>query len=204
MENTPIQNGIYTVIHEGQTMFYHTRSFGSLHDVLDLLRITRQAYEKVDKRHPDENVPEAVRLSQCSKALAPIVFYQPSLLFQPLALEEFCYKAQELTNGDEGTAHYTIDYDGDRFAMTSWDSDGLWTIKAPLGGIIDAYGGAVHRHGRARSFDEKSFLRDIETIASIERAAEDFFEPVREAELETREQDGEQAKEVSGFIEPSM
>lgn len=200
MENTPIQNGIYTITYEGKTTFSQTRSFGSLHDVLDLLCTTRKAYEKEDKRHPDENVPEAVRLSQYSQSRVPIVFYQPSLLFQPLNPEGFRFKVQELTDGDERIAHYTINYDEDQFAMTSWDSDGLWTIKAPLGGVIDAYGGAIHRYGRSRSFDEDAFLRDIETISSIERAAKDFFEPGRKAEPET----GEQPEEVSGFTGPSM
>lgn len=179
METIPIRNGINTIIQEGKTMFYHTRSFGSLHDVLGLLHAARQARRKVDKRNPDDNIPEAARLTMYSQTLVPIVFYQPSLLFQPLALEGFRYQAQELTDGDEGTAHYTIDYDGDRFTMASWDSDGLWTVKAPLGGIIDAYGGAVRRHGRARSFDEKGFLRDNETIASIERSGEGFLNPGR-------------------------
>lgn len=200
MENTPIQNGIYTITYEGKTTFSQTRSFGSLHDVLDLLCTTRKAYEKVDKRHPDENVPEAVRLSQYSQSRVPIVFYQPSLLFQPLNPEGFRFKVQELTDGDERIAHYTINYDEDQFAMTSWDSDGLWTVKAPLGGVIDAYGGAIHRYGRSHSFDEDAFLRDIETISSIESAAKDFFEPGRKAEPET----GEQPEEVSGFTGPSM
>lgn len=200
MENTPIQNGIYTITYEGKTTFSQTRSFGSLHDVLDLLCTTRKAYEKVDKRHPDENVPEAVRLSQYSQSRGPIVFYQPSLLFQPLNPEGFRFKVQELTDGDERIAHYTINYDEDQFAMTSWDSDGLWTVKAPLGGVIDAYGGAIHRYGRSCSFDEDAFLRDIETISSIERAAKDFFEPGQKAEPET----GEQLEEVSDFTGPSM
>lgn len=204
MENTPIQNGIYTITYEGKTTFSQTQSFGSLHDVLDLLCTTRKAYEKVDKRHPDENVPEAVRLSQYSQSRVPIVFYQPSLLFQPLNPEGFRFKVQELTDGDERIAHYTINYDKDQFAMTSWDSDGLWTVKAPLGGVIDAYGGAVHRHGRARSFEENVFLRGIEAISSAVRTAEDYFESWQGVEPELQEQKGELPEGPTEFTGPSM
>ena len=204
MENIPIRNGLYTITHEGQTQFYHTRSFGSLHDVLDLLNTNKQAYDKVDKRRPDSNIPEAKRLPMYSQSLAPIVFYQPSLLFQPLDQEEFGIRMEELDSGNESTAHYMLDYDADQFAMTSWDNDGLWTVKAPLSGIIDAYRGAIHRHGRARNFDEKEFLDAAETILSVERTAGNHSAPELGTGSEPQKQMDKPQEKFTGFTEQSM
>lgn len=72
---------------------------------------------------------------------------------------------------DRGPIHVTTYHKG-IIAMTSWDNNGIWIFKAPQSGIIDAYGGAIRRHGRAQKFEGKVSLSEIETISSIKRTAD--------------------------------
>lgn len=144
MENIPIQSGIYAITHKGQTAHYVTETFGAPHDVLRLLYTVHQA--GVD--HPDSPFSDVDRLLQYSHSMVPICVNERMRLFQPIERDEFDFVLDEIKGGGGGTACYELDYDQDRFAVTSWDDDVLKTASASLQDMFDACGWAFRMSER--------------------------------------------------------
>lgn len=143
MKNAPIQNGIYAITHNGQTAHYATETFGNPQDVLLLLHRVHEAVAA----HPDSPLSDVDRLLQYSHNMVPISVSERMRLFQPLEQGEFDFVLDEIKGGGGGTAYYELDYDRDRFAVTSWDGDELKTASAWLQDMFDACGKSIRRSG---------------------------------------------------------
>jgi len=165
MDDNKFTSGIYAITIAGQIALYHTESFGAPGDVLQLLHQVNWA----GKRHPELEITDVDRMLLYSKSMIPITYYQPNRLFQPIGQESFDFLLGKIREGDRTTACYVLDYDQNRFALTSWDGDDLSTIKAPLQEFIDAYGRSLRKSSSTRTYlNEKAFSAELEKIATVE------------------------------------
>lgn len=83
-----------------------------------------------------------------SHSMVPICVNERMRLFQPIERDEFDFVLDEIKGGGGGTACYELDYDQDRFAVTSWDDDVLKTASASLQDMFNACGEAFRMSER--------------------------------------------------------
>ena len=202
MENIPIQSGIYAITHRGQTAHYVTETFGNPHDVLHLLYTVHQA--GVD--HPDSPFSDIDRLLQYSHNMVPISISERMRLFQPLEQAEFDFVLDEIKGGGGGTACYELDYDQDRFAVTSWDGDVLRTASASLQDMFDACGKSIRRSGCSGTrthLNTKVLTASLAEIMTIKPTITDPGETEQTSEA-SESQERENRWDPSDFTGPSM
>lgn len=133
-----MNNGIFTITSERRTGHYYTEDFAELMRVLPLLWSVHTARDRV----PEIRGSDAEQLLSYSKTMLPICTKPSRRLFQPLEQERFEQLREDLVDGDTDLCHYTLDYDGNRFAMTSWANGGIDTLSLPLDCVISACEGA--------------------------------------------------------------
>ena len=195
MEKAPIQSGIYAITHNGKTAHYATETFGNPQDVLMLLHRVHQA--GVD--YPDSPLSDVDRLLQYSHSMVPICINEHMRRFQPLEREEFEFVLGELEGGGGGTACYELDYDHDRFAVTSWDGNELKTASASLRNMIDVCGEALRRSGSSKTqthLNAEILASSLAEIMTVEPAIITPSEPDHQGQ--------EDLPGSADFIEPSM
>ena len=195
MEKAPIQSGVYTITHKGETAHYVTETFGNPQDVLMLLHRVHQA--GVD--HPDSPRSDVDRLLQYSCSMVPICINEHMRLFQPLEQDEFDFVLGEIKGGGGGTACYELDYDQDRFAVTSWDGDELKTASASLQSMVDACGKALRRTGSSQTqthLNTKVLALSLAEIMTVK--------PADTGPSEQGRQGQEDLPGPAGFTGPSM
>ena len=198
MKNAPIQNGIYAITHNGQTAHYATETFGNPQDVLLLLHRVHEAVAA----HPDSPLSDVDRLLQYSHSMVPICVNERMRLFQPIERDEFDFVLDEIKGGGGGTACYELDYDQDRFAVTSWDDDVLKTASASLQDMFDACGGAFRMSERGTThaqLNSKVLAASLAEIMTVEPTIVNFMDAGQaDAEQNCQEHDH------GGLQEPSL
>lgn len=159
-----MSRSIYIIISNEETSYYQTENFGSLRELLSLLREVHTAKDRV----PSIRTGDAQRLVLYSKNMLPIC---PSLhfrLFQPLEPERYAELLQQFCEQDTDDRQITLDYDGNQFAFSEWNYDGLTTISGPLDGIISAYSGALRKKNSYQTYlNEKAFIAEMERICEF-------------------------------------
>ena len=169
-------NGIFTITSAGETGHYYAENFAELPQVLPLLWSVHTARDRV----PELRTSDAEQLLSYSKGMLPICTTPGHRLFQPLEPEWFEQLREDFLDGDTDLCHYTLDYDGNRFAMTSWDKEGLGAFSAPMDGVISACAGARKLTSSGKPyFDQRILSRALQDIATVEPAskAPEFTDP---------------------------
>lgn len=203
MEQAPIQSAIYVITHKGNTDHYVTEKFGNLRDVLTLLHQVHTAREK----HPDDPMSEVDRMLQYSKSMVPICVSPHLRLFQPLEQEEFDFVLGEIEGGGGGTAYYDLNFDEDRFSVTSWSDNELKTASGSLQQTITATSRAFKtRDGASTHFSQKALVEYLSVIMTVAPAAAGPVEPQSGANTEADgyDQEDKPANGPIGFTDPSM
>lgn len=163
-----MSNGIFTITSEGKSANYYTEEFGALREVLRLL----WSVNSVKERIPTTKSNDALSLTLYSKKMIPFCPHQSGRLFQPLEPDQYDFLQAELQGGERDLTHYTLDYDGNHFAMTNWGGDALTTISGPLDGVIGAYRGAMRKkNGKQHYTNDKVLVAELDRIMTL--SAED-------------------------------
>lgn len=161
-------NGIFTITSAGETGHYYAEQFGDLAQVLPLLWSVHTARDRV----PELRASDAEQLLSYSKGMLPICTTPSRRLFQPLERERFEQLREDLMDGDTDLCHYTLDYDGNRFAMTSWGKEGVGAFSAPMDGVAAACADAIQLRKRGRPYIDRGLLsRALQDIATVEPAS---------------------------------
>lgn len=169
-------NGIFTITSAGETGHYYAENFAELPQVLPLLWSVHTARDRV----PELRSSDAQQLLSYSKGMLPICTTPSLRLFQPLEQARFEQLREDMLDGDTDLCHYTLDYDGNRFAMTSWGKEGVGAFSAPMDGVISACAGARKLNHSGKSyFDQRLLSSALQDIATVEPApkAQEFTEP---------------------------
>lgn len=168
-------NGIFTITSEGKTGHYYAENFAELMQVLPLLWTVHTARDRV----PELQASDAMQLLSYSKRMLPVCTTPSLRLFQPLERERFEQLREDLLDGDMTLCHYTLDYDGNRFAMTGWSEDGVGAMSAPMDCVISACTGAhkVKPSGQPY-FDSRILSRALQDLmAEPEQKVSEHQEP---------------------------
>jgi hypothetical protein len=145
---------IFAITSNEKTSYYQTENFGSLRQLLSLLREVHTAKDRV----PSIRTGNAERLILYSKNMIPIC---PSLrlrLFQPLEPEHYSELLRRFPEQDTDDRQVILDYDGNRFAFSTWGDEGPTTISYPLDGIVSAYSGALCKKNSRQPISKKKVL----------------------------------------------
>ncbi len=152
---------IFAITSNQKTSYYQTENFGSLSQLLSLLREVHTAKERI----PSIRTGNAERLVLYSKSMIPIC---PSLrlrLFQPLEPEKYSELLRQFPEQDTDDRQVILDYDSNHFAFSSWENDGPMTIHGPLDGVVSAYSGALRKKNSTQTYlNEKVFIAEMERI----------------------------------------
>ena len=162
-----VKDGLYAVTSCGETRYYFAEKFGSLVDLLAWMYTVRTERDRL----PAISTPEARRLVQYSKKRTPIVRWDSESVFEPLEPEEYAFLWEEMQYRDQNCVHYALDYDQDRFRWSSWGGDGLTTLSAPMGQMLNAYRAALRdKNATQRYVNEKALSAELEKIVTLEPA----------------------------------
>lgn len=161
-------NGIFTITSEGKTGHYYTENFAELPQVLPLLWSVHTARDRV----PELRASNATQLLSYSKGMLPVCTTPSRRLFQPLEQARFEQLREDLLDGDTDLCHYTLDYDGNRFALTSWGEEGVGAFSAPMDQVICACVGARKLSPSGKPYlDQRLLSRALQDIATVESAS---------------------------------
>ena len=159
-----MSRSIYTITSNEKTSYYQTENFGRLRELLSLLREVHTAKDRV----PSIRTGDAQRLVLYSKNMLPICPSPHFRLFQLLEPERYAELLQQFCEQDTDDRQITLDYDGNQFAFSEWNDDGLTTISGPLDGIISAYSGALRKKNSYQTYlNEKAFIAEMERICEL-------------------------------------
>lgn len=159
-----MSRSIYAITSNEKTSYYQTENFGSLRELLSLLREVHTAKDRV----PSIRTGDAQRLVLYSKNMLPICPSPHFRLFQPLEPERYAELLQQFCEQDTDDRQITLDYDGNQFAFSEWNDDGPITICSPLDGIISAYSGALRKKNSYQTYlNEKVFIAEMDRICEI-------------------------------------
>lgn len=161
-------NGIFTITSAGETGHYYAENFAELMQVLPLLWSVHTARDRV----PGLRGGDADLLLAYSKSMLPICTTPSLRLFQPLEQARFEQLREDLVDGDTNLCHYALDYDGNRFAMTSWADDGIGTLSAPMDCVLSACAGAIQHRPSGQTYIDHGILnRALRDLATTEPEA---------------------------------
>lgn len=169
-------DGIFTITSAGETGHYFAENFAELPQVLPLLWSVHTARDRV----PGLRGSDAEQLLSYSKTMLPICTKPSRRLFQPLEQARFEQLREDLVDGDTDLCHYALDYDGNRFAMTSWANDGIDTLSLPLDCVISACEGARKQKPNGGSYFDPGILsRGLRELAAeeLEAQAQEHAQP---------------------------
>ncbi|NCB42242.1 MAG: hypothetical protein EOM59_06440 [Clostridia bacterium] len=152
---------IYAVTSNEKTSYYQTENFGSLLELLSLLREVYTAKERI----PSIRTSDAERLVLYSKSMLPICPSPRLRLFQPLEQETYSELLRRFTECDTDDRQIILDYDGNHFAFSTWENDGPMTMHGPLDGVISTYSGALRKKNSRQTYlNEKAFITEMDRI----------------------------------------
>ena len=156
---------IYAITSNEKTSYYQTEDFGSLVELLSLLRQVHTAKDRV----PSIRTSNAERMVLYSKSMLPICPSPRMRLFQPLEPEQYTKLLHLFSELDTGDRQVILDYDGNHFSFSTWEDAGPITMRAPLDGIVSAYSGALRKKNSRQTYlNEKAFIAEMERICGVE------------------------------------
>lgn len=159
-----MSRSIHAITSNEKTSYYQTENFGSLMELLSLLREVHTAKNRV----PSIRTSNAERLILYSKNMLPICPSRHLRLFQPLEQEVYSELLQQFSEQRTDDRQIVLDYDGNHFSFTEWEDTGPITISGPLDGIISAYSDALRKKNSSQTYlNEKVFITEIERICEI-------------------------------------
>lgn len=155
---------IYAITSNEKTSYYQTENFGSLLQLLSLLRQVHTAKDRV----PSIRTGNAERLVLYSKNMLPICPSPYLRLFQPLEPEKYSELLRQFPEQDTDDRQIILDYDGNHFAFSEWEDDGPITMRGPLDGVISAYSGALRKKNSYQTYlNQKVFIAEMDHICEI-------------------------------------
>lgn len=155
---------IFAITSNQKTSYYQTENFGSLLQLLSLLRQVHTAKDRV----PSIHTGNAERLVLYSKRMLPICPSPHLRLFQPLEPEKYSELLRQFPEQDTDDRQVILDYDNNRFAFTEWEDDGPITMRGLLDGVVSAYSGALRKKNSYQTYiNEKVFIAEMDRICEI-------------------------------------
>ena len=155
---------IYAITSNEKTSYYQTENFGSLLQLLSLLRQVHTAKDRV----PSIRTGNAERLVLYSKNMLPICPSPYLRLFQPLEQEKYSELLRQFPEWNTDDRQIILDYDNNHFSFTEWEDDGPVTMRGPLDGVVAAYAGALRKRSSTQTYlNEKVFIAEMDRICEI-------------------------------------
>ncbi len=172
MSEGSIQHGIFEITSTGKTQRYFAEDFGGAQEALSILHLISLDM----RRTPKGSVIDVNRLISRFEKI-PLDDLDTRLpMFVPLEQSGYEHRMAELEGGDASLAHYAVDYDHDRFSVTSWNNDELTRLSAPLDGMINSYSSAMRFVDPVHyTMDDRALVTAVREIAEVQTIREGPF-----------------------------
>lgn len=157
-------HSFYSITSNEKTSYYQTEDFGSLMELLALLREVHTVKDRV----PSIRTGNAERLVLYSKNLIPFCPGPHMRLFQPLEPEKYTELLRQFPEQDTDDRQVILDYDGNHFSFSEWGDEGPTTISGSLDGVVSAYSGALRKKNSRQTYiNEKVLIAEMERICEV-------------------------------------
>lgn len=159
-----MSHSIFAITSNEKTSYYCTENFGSLRELLSLLKEVHTAKDRI----PSIRASNAELLALYSKNMLPICPSGHLRMFQPLEPEKYSELIHLFSELDTGGRYVILDYDNNHFAFSKWESDEPITISGPLDGVISAYSGSLRKKNSYQTYiNEKVFAAEMDLVCEV-------------------------------------